>query len=32
MENTSDLEWKCQECNKWVSTEEFAYGHDCEDE
>jgi hypothetical protein len=23
---------KCPECKKWLSSEEFYYGHDCEDE
>lgn len=24
------LEMRCDECDKWVTPEEIAYGHDCE--
>ena len=24
------LEMRCAECDKWVTPEEIAYGHDCE--
>ena len=26
------MEFKCEECEQWVDSEEFAYGHDCESE
>lgn len=24
------LQFKCEECNKWIDAEEYSYGHDCE--
>jgi hypothetical protein len=27
-----NLQFKCPECRKWISSEEYAYGHDCEEE
>lgn len=26
------LQFKCEECNKWIDAEEYSYGHDCESE
>lgn len=23
------MEFKCEECNKWIDAEEYGYGHDC---
>jgi hypothetical protein len=24
------MQFYCEECDRWYSAEEFAYGHDCE--
>jgi len=26
------MQFKCEECEKWIDAEEYAYGHDCEPE
>lgn len=25
------LQFKCEECEKWMNADEYAYGHDCEE-